>query len=84
MRSFVAVVETRNDSKAATLLGLSQPTVSNHIKRLQRLAKPNPGYIFLKARRIVPMRTSINIPLQAMATPIPMTSAHHGPSGSAA
>ncbi len=83
MRSFVAVVETRNDSKAATLLGLSQPTVSSHSKRLQRLAKPNPGYIFLKARRIVPMRTSINIPLQATETDSPITRAHQAPSGSA-
>lgn len=49
LRTFVTVVETRNYSKAATVLGLSQPTVSSQIKRLQQqlnsalFDKSNPG-----------------------------------------
>lgn len=49
LRTFITVVETRNYSKAAALLGLSQPTVSSHIKRLQQqlnaalFDKSNPG-----------------------------------------
>ncbi len=35
LRTFVAVVENRSFTKAATKLGLSQPAVSGHIKRLQ-------------------------------------------------
>ncbi|HEY1940592.1 MAG TPA: LysR family transcriptional regulator [Roseiarcus sp.] len=35
LKSFLAVVETRNFTEAARRLGLSQPTISNHIRRLE-------------------------------------------------
>lgn len=35
LRSFVAVAETRSFTQAATRLGLSQPTISQHIRKLE-------------------------------------------------
>lgn len=36
LRSFTAIVEYRNFSKAAEKLGISQPTVSTHIRALEK------------------------------------------------
>ncbi|HTJ59277.1 MAG TPA: LysR substrate-binding domain-containing protein [Devosiaceae bacterium] len=35
LKSFLAVVETRSFTEAARRLGLSQPTISNHVRRLE-------------------------------------------------
>jgi len=83
LRSFVTVVETRNYSKAATLLGLSQPTVSSHIKRLQQqlnvalFDKSNPGVqltaqgatVLDYARRILSLADELNVQIDRRDTP---------------
>lgn len=38
LRTFVALAETRSFTRAAERLGLSQPTVSQHVRRLERSA----------------------------------------------
>jgi DNA-binding transcriptional LysR family regulator len=74
LRTFVTVVEARNYSKAAGLLGLSQPTVSSHIRRLQQhwnaalFDKSNPGVqltaqgamVLNYARRILSLTDELN------------------------
>lgn len=74
LRTFVTVVETRNYSKAAAMLGLSQPTVSTQIKRLQQqlnaalFDKSNPGVqlttqgatVLDYARRILSLADELN------------------------
>jgi DNA-binding transcriptional LysR family regulator len=83
LRTFVTVVETRNYSKAATLLGLSQPTVSSHVKRLQQqlnaalFDKSNPGVqltpqgmtVLDYARRILSLAEELNRQLDRQDTP---------------
>jgi len=74
LRTFVTVVEAHNYSKAASLLGLSQPTVSSHIRRLQQhlnaalFDKSNPGVrltaqgamVLDYARRILSLTDELN------------------------
>ena len=83
LRTLVTVVETRNYSKAGALLGLSQPTVSSQIKRLQNelgvalFDKSNPGVLLTAqgqtvwryARRILALADELNVQIGRQAGP---------------
>jgi DNA-binding transcriptional LysR family regulator len=79
LRTFVAVVDMRSFTRAAQLLGITQPAVSAQVKRLQQLLggelmdKSAPGVMLTPAGEVVLVHArrmlAINDQILALATP---------------